>query len=282
MTRLALNGVDLGEFAEDQIPRLIADGQIDESAFYWREGMSDWRPITEIVVSSPLKLSRDPDAPTKSDVNFLQRRNISVTGLSRSDASALVATTKAEELAKQNAVSPKQLAYLRYLGVKKLERFDKVSASAEIDRIHRRAKRICFRRLQQRIDTWPEHRMILHPDLYRVEVVQHIQMLFGDTFRTYVRSRVVGASEKLSHDRIVAVINSLCDDLPDWWQKRSSSQVFFDRLGQLFPGCVDGRPPSRSQKATAQSMHQSKRGCFALVVALAGLVPALLVLLLIR
>ena len=53
MIRIATGGEDRGEFAEEEAHRLIAEGKIDASAFYWRDGMTEWRPVAELVAPSP-------------------------------------------------------------------------------------------------------------------------------------------------------------------------------------------------------------------------------------
>ena len=57
MIHLSANGEILGEFAEDAVPALLADGTISDAAFYWREGMSEWLPVGDLPkpkVATPL------------------------------------------------------------------------------------------------------------------------------------------------------------------------------------------------------------------------------------
>jgi hypothetical protein len=53
MIRIAANGEDLGEVSEDEAQRKIAEGKLDANAFFWRDGMSEWRPIAEFIAASP-------------------------------------------------------------------------------------------------------------------------------------------------------------------------------------------------------------------------------------
>lgn len=48
MIYLSTNGEVLGQFDEAAVPGLLAAGKITDAAFYWREGMSGWRPISEL------------------------------------------------------------------------------------------------------------------------------------------------------------------------------------------------------------------------------------------
>jgi len=59
MIYLSAKGEVLGQFEEDAVPSLLADGTITDAAFYWREGMSEWLPVgdlpkPEVEVEVPL------------------------------------------------------------------------------------------------------------------------------------------------------------------------------------------------------------------------------------
>lgn len=48
MIYLSAQGEILGQFEEDAVPSLLADGTITDAAFYWREGMSEWLPVGDL------------------------------------------------------------------------------------------------------------------------------------------------------------------------------------------------------------------------------------------
>jgi hypothetical protein len=56
--RIAIGGKDTGETSESEARRLLAEGKLDPGALYWRPGMTDWRPIAELLVALA------PEAPT--------------------------------------------------------------------------------------------------------------------------------------------------------------------------------------------------------------------------
>lgn len=60
--------------------------------------------------------------------------------------------------------TPKQIAYLKYLGVRRAKALSKDAASQRIEELHARAE--SDRRLAKKIDRWPEVRSRLHPKLY--------------------------------------------------------------------------------------------------------------------
>ena len=49
MVFLSVNGVVLGQFEESSVPGMVARREITSAAFYWREGMPEWRPVAELA-----------------------------------------------------------------------------------------------------------------------------------------------------------------------------------------------------------------------------------------
>ena len=56
MISIAHNGQELGQFSEDEVATMVENGQIDQTAHYWMEGMTEWRPIPEIIQADPSRL----------------------------------------------------------------------------------------------------------------------------------------------------------------------------------------------------------------------------------
>jgi len=50
MVYLSANGEVLGQFEERELPSLLAAGRFGPDAFFWREGMPEWRPLRELVM----------------------------------------------------------------------------------------------------------------------------------------------------------------------------------------------------------------------------------------
>jgi hypothetical protein len=67
MIYLSANGEILGEFDEASLKEKRAEGEIPEGAFYWREGMAEWRPVEELMAAKlPPKPIRTPAAAPKA------------------------------------------------------------------------------------------------------------------------------------------------------------------------------------------------------------------------
>lgn len=63
MIYLSANGAVLGQFEESAVPQVLADRKITAEAFYWREGMADWRPVSELAKPAEPKVETKPVLP---------------------------------------------------------------------------------------------------------------------------------------------------------------------------------------------------------------------------
>jgi hypothetical protein len=189
--RVSMNGEDLGEFEEQAVALMLSEGTLDQTAYYWMEGMPEWRPITEILVESEKKAppagaiapplakseARSKDSLTKAHINFLSKRGIAYESLTRAAAEALIAQTKAreeqererrraeseaqraEEVRLSLQPTPKQLAYLDYHQVKYSNSLTKQDARELIDKT-----------IKKYPDSkWNRVKHIVRPDLYEFE-----------------------------------------------------------------------------------------------------------------
>lgn len=59
MVHLSSNGEILGEFEEHALASLVADGKIPSDAYFWREGMTEWLPLSEV----PRAETPEPEPP---------------------------------------------------------------------------------------------------------------------------------------------------------------------------------------------------------------------------
>jgi hypothetical protein len=69
MIYLSANGEVLGQFKEQAVPGLMADGTITGEAFFWREGMSEWRPVMELAGPETKKLE-EPEVSRPAPVEL--------------------------------------------------------------------------------------------------------------------------------------------------------------------------------------------------------------------
>ena len=48
MFTIAQDGAQVGEFTTAQVREMLADGRLKSSALYWQQGMTEWRPLSEM------------------------------------------------------------------------------------------------------------------------------------------------------------------------------------------------------------------------------------------
>lgn len=139
--------------------------------------------------------------------------------------------------------TPKQIAYLSYMGVHGVERMDINEASDAIQTMFDIEDLDRLEKLRERQHDWVTDRFILYPVLYEHEIESMLKNELPDVFHSFVRNHVVGASEKLTKQKISKIISSLTAENAQWWQAKNKKDVFFAKLASTFPGCVDGHQP---------------------------------------
>lgn len=195
----------------------------------------------------------------------------------------------------ERKASPKQRALLAYLGVENAEKMgareggrllDEYCRAAEpfrlfqLLRLLKKERDLAWPwvrgRIRNRMRSWHTDRLVLHPRLYQSELFE----LLEQPLRSYVRSEVVGASEKLTANRVHEVILSLSDRDPRWWQAAPNTRNsnFFTLLREMYPGCCDGKKPSRKGNTAAAETPSSGSGCCVVLAALAVVIVVIVVM----
>ena len=63
MIYLSSNGEVIGQFEESAVPQMRKRGEIGDDAFYWREGMPEWLPVTKLAEAPEAKSETKPILP---------------------------------------------------------------------------------------------------------------------------------------------------------------------------------------------------------------------------
>jgi hypothetical protein len=146
------------------------------------------------------------------------------------------------------SASPKQVAYLTYMGVDnaarltKKEAYDLIESNRFLDGAESLA---AIERIQVKQSRWHEERLKLYPELYASDLKYFLSVDLPNSLHGYVRRRMVGASETLSKAKIRRVVEILTGENSRWWHNSNRPEIFFDRLRQIYPGCCDGRTPEQ-------------------------------------
>ena len=143
--------------------------------------------------------------------------------------------------------TPKQVAYLEFMGVLTARALTKSEAGKKIEAIGEACSSDPFGRMDQRRGEWRTEKFRLHLDLYRADLLPFV-MLSEDSFRNHVRARVVGASGKLTKAKVEGVVRALLEGEPLWWDAPDANERFFQGLAAMFPECVDGTAPARAER----------------------------------
>ncbi len=184
----------------------------------------------ETVIFVPSSLASKP--PRLPDWTELPTTVTSLKSLTLNEANVQPAT-------------PKQVAFLKYMGVSNANKLSKQEASTIIEKnsfLNGDRDEISLR-----MRNWLNDRLELYPDLYNFELREYqIKSLHA-----YIRQRVVGASETLTKSKIEHVIRTLNDENSSWWKEPNRQLVFAEQLKQMYPGCCDGRLPAAPIKPAA-------------------------------
>lgn len=155
--------------------------------------------------------------------------------------------------------TPKQVAFLTYMGVPNAEQLTSKEASDLIQAGH-------FSQPPMAGDGWHIDRMFLYPELYPFEL-KYLENGLHAHLHAYVRTQFVGSSEKLTKEKVVRVIRALTEENAFWWHTPQRNAVFLERLKQVYPGCCDGHAPERTHSKKSDSYYQpSNKGTGCLVV----------------
>jgi hypothetical protein len=73
-----------------------------------------------------------------------------------------------------------------------------------------------------------------------------------DSLHNYVRSIMIGCSEKLTRGRIIDVIEGLCRKDEGWASRPNRNQLFWEELKHRYPRCCDGQAPPPSVRENSQ------------------------------
>jgi hypothetical protein len=144
------------------------------------------------------------------------------------------------------AATPKQIAYLSYMGVKnaqgltKQEAHDLIESNSFFGEPNSLAE---FERQRAYQANWQTKRLILYPDLYALELKEYLHDDLPKSLHAFVRRQMVGASEILTKSKIRQIVGVLTSENPRWWDESDYQTAFWERLKSTYPRCCDGHTP---------------------------------------
>src|ERR1035441_6403628 len=78
---ISRNGVEIGEWTEEEVHSLYKEGQLLPTDYYWRVGMTEWAELSKMIKPTPAVVSK-PVARTQvitvADNKFVQKKVVPV------------------------------------------------------------------------------------------------------------------------------------------------------------------------------------------------------------
>jgi len=133
--------------------------------------------------------------------------------------------------------TPKQVAYLSYMGIGEASCLTKQEASDKIESLR---DLIEFEQFQKLLGNWHFERFILYPDIYSDELNIFLTRELPEFLHRYIRGQVKYSSERVTRSKICKVIDELSEVDDKWWQDSQRSAKFYQRFSESYPKCCDG------------------------------------------
>lgn len=258
----------IGSFFLSFAELFLKKGRFHSDDWGWIDGMPDWKPLC-IVLEHARNQAGIKRLATTGQRNYLRKKGFQPwEGISNREASAIIESSWEAKKAPsgwwigdpiseeqisfltdigieyhQLKATAKQIAYLEFMGIDYARDLDAFAACDLIDNLFKEGSHAELIALERRQRDWQLERYVLHPEIYANELSSHLERIElerSEILHNYVRSMISQGSEKLTKKKIRAVMNYLHIDSPNWWQEASYQEVFFKRLSEIHPGCVDG------------------------------------------
>ncbi len=133
--------------------------------------------------------------------------------------------------------TPKQVAFLTFMGMPDAAKLSKEAASQKIEATNHIQNLDEMARSDARKGEWRTARFLLYPALYEPEFQEFLGFELANRMHALVRRNVKNAEARLTKSKVVEVITALTREDRDWWSRPTCETRFFDRLKILHPGC---------------------------------------------
>lgn len=133
------------------------------------------------------------------------------------------------------SASPKQLAYLSYMGVTVRGSITEAEADRAISRLESVSDYEQWRQLVEKKNEWHTDRFLLHPQLFAAEFEVYYHSELPDILANHVRSQAPEAARYLTPPNIRATMDSLSAQNPSWWRSPRRQRLFLAELVEKVP-----------------------------------------------
>lgn len=203
------NGVEQGPFDEDTVTRMLADGRLMPFDRAWYAGLVGWLPLSQLL---PL---RAEDSETTADDTTTKPP--ALPDLENEPASA----------------TPKQKAFLSYLGISFSARLTKEQAAALVTAAMENPAE------KARIARWNDERLRLHPDIFAHELRAWKESRPA-RFLELARTEGAEVFQDVSEAHCQVLVKFLDVKFPNWDAREHDAiwNYFFPAIAEKFPQLV--------------------------------------------
>ena len=221
------DGEEIGPFGKETTQTLLSQGSVAENDLAWRPGMPDWVPLSEIFKSWVDNLHASVDEPNPPG------------------ASSPVADSANIQ---EEAATPKQRAFLTYLGIEIADTLTKQKAAVLLnDAMEDPA-------LAPRVGKWNEERLRLHPDLFAAEISARRENRANHFFDV---CQTEGAEyfPKITKAHCQVLVGFLDVKFPAWdaRMENAAKDYFYPAIAEKFPQLIDRQWRGRFHYAEASN-----------------------------
>ena len=260
------DGEEIGPFGKETTQTLLSQGSVAENDLAWRPGMADWVPLSVIFNSWDEGSDASPEGANPPGA------------LSPAADSAN---------AQEEAATPKQKAFLTYLGINIPETLTKQQAAVHLnDAMEDTA-------LAPRVGKWNEDRLRLHPDLFAAEIHARRENRANHFFDV---CQTEGAEyfPKITKAHCQVLVGFLDVKFPSWdaRMENAAKDYFYPAIAEKFPQLIDrhwrGRfhyaeashatPPPTRRQARRPTRPMAKKPVSPVVAIVRGLVAGAVIL----
>lgn len=222
--KISRNGEVIKSLTRGDVIKGLVSGDLLNTDHFWAPGMKEWGSLKDF------RADQDDVAPAPPKARV-----------------------------RKSYITPRQEAYLKFLGVVPPSGITSEEAGKLIDDLHDKGVSR---------EGWSFQRLILHPGLYEQELSLYLDDELPTEFKAYVRTQVIDSTEKLTKATIVKVFESLEAGNPRWWHSEDRLEVAYQELKRIKPSCCDGQPV-RDFGDLVESLHSFVRsrvvGCSAVL-----------------
>jgi len=235
------DGQETGPFTEEVTQSLLKQGSVLINDLAWREGLEQWSPLHSVLypVQPPRPPSgiRPPPPPTTAPVSDDEMHAVDGTDSRSSfseDLADLERRPEPESTPRVELVTPKQKAFLSYMGIPFTSDLTKEQAALLVNDAMESPSD------PGRLTRWNEERLRLHPELFATEI-QTLKENRANSFFEMVQSEGAEVCTDVTRAHCQVLVGFLDVRFPNWDANKTEAlwNYFLPAINEKFPQLVN-------------------------------------------